>query len=123
MKERGAYKDNVGWIHQGIAHKLNELDIDAQRLRIENVEEIKVLIDQGNVFIVSVGAGFDEGKKSGHLVMVIGYKEVEGKLVSLIIHHTSSLEKWEWPEVEIETKRFEDNFLGNVIRVGLSYLN
>lgn len=122
MVERGAYKDGVGWIHEGLAHKLNDLDIDAQRLRIENIKNFKILIDQGNVFVVSVGAGFNKGNKSGHLVLVVGYKEENKQVVSLIIHHTSSLKEWEWPSIEIDVKRFEDNFSGNAVRVGLSHL-
>lgn len=98
MDEKGVYKAGVGCVHQGIANDLNERNIDAQRVKINDVNEIKKFIDQDNILIVSIGPGFVEGRKSGHLVPVVGYKEEDEKITHIITHHTSSLEKWQWPE-------------------------
>lgn len=119
MEEKGVYKAGIGCVHQGIADELNSRNIDAQRMKINDVSELKKFIDQDNIFIVSIGPGFVEGRKSGHLVPVIGYKEEDGRITSVIVHHTSSLEKWQWPEKEIDTSTFTDHFSGNSIRVRL----
>lgn len=117
MQEKSVYKEGVGCVHQGIANEFNSRNIDSSRVKIESVEKLKKIIDEGNVCIVSVGAGFIDGKKSGHLVPLIGYTEEEGKLVSVIVHNTSSYHGWQWPEKEIEVERFFEHFSGNGIRV------
>lgn len=117
MQEKGVYKEGIGCVHQGIADEFNSRNIDSSRVKIESIEKLKNIIDEGNVCIVSVGAGFIDGKKSGHLVPLIGYTENEGKLVSVIVHNTSSYHGWQWPEKEIEVERFFEHFSGNGIRV------
>jgi hypothetical protein len=121
MDEKGVYKAGVGCVHQGIASDLNSKGIDSQRMKIENLDDFRKFIDQDNIFIASIGPGFIEGRKSGHLVPVVGYKEEGGKITHLIIHHTSSSEKWQWPEREIDASTFIDHFSGNTIRVRLYY--
>ncbi len=119
MEEKGVYRAGVGCVHQGITEELNVRGIDAGRMKINNADEFKKLIDQDNIFIVSVGAGFSKPKNSGHLVPVIGYTEQDEKIESIIIHHTSSNEDFQWPEKEIEVERFFKHFSGNAIRVRL----
>lgn len=119
MEQKGVYKDGVGCVHQGIADEFNNRSIDSQRVKISEVQKIKELIDQDNILIISIGAGFVDGKKNGHLVPVVGYVEEGGVVTSIIVHHTSSLVAWQWPEKEIETERFMNHFSGNAIRVRL----
>lgn len=119
MEEKGVYKEGIGCIHQGIADELTGRGIESERIKIEKIEELKDLLDQGNICIVSVGPGLSEGRKSGHLVPAIGYVEEDGKIISIIIHHTSSYEGWQWPEKEIDIERFINHFSGNGIRVRL----
>ena len=117
MQEKGVYKEGVGCVHQGIADELNSRNMDAQRIKITDVDKLKRIIDEGNICIVSVGAGFIDGKKSGHLVPLIGYVENDGEVESVIVHNTSSYHGWQWPEKEIEIERFFEHFSGNGIRV------
>ena len=120
MEEKGVYVDGVGCVHQGIADQFNVRGIDSQRTKIDSPEKFKKYIDQDNIFIVSIGAGFIDGKKNGHLVPVIGYtSDAGGKLLSLIVHNTSSYHGWQWPEKEIEVERFINHFSNNAIRVRL----
>lgn len=119
MDEKGVYKAGVGCVHQGIVDELNSKNIDSQRMKIANINDFKKFIDQDNIFIVSIGPGFVEGRKSGHLVPVVGYKEEGGKITHMIVHHTSSLQEWQWPEKEIEVGIFTNHFSGNSIRVRL----
>jgi hypothetical protein len=119
MESKGVYKEGIGCIHQGIADEFKSRDIESERVKIEKTEELKLLLDDGNICIVSVGPGFSEGRKTGHLVPVIGYMEENGQITSMIIHHTSSYEGWQWPEKEIDIERFLDHFSGNGIRVRL----
>lgn len=119
MEEKGVYRRGVGCVHQGIADEFNNRGIDSQRIKITEVQKIKELVDEENILIVSIGAGFVDGKKNGHLVPVVGYIEEGGVVVSIIVNHTSSLDSWQWPEKEIDTKRFMDHFSGNAIRVRL----
>lgn len=119
MEEKGVYKSGVGCVHQGIVDEFNSRGIDSSRLKIEDVQKLKDLIDNDNVLIVSIGVGFVGGKKSGHLVPVIGYIENSGEITSIIVHYTSSLAACQWPEREIEVDRFMNHFSGNAIRVRL----
>jgi hypothetical protein len=116
-EEKGIYKTGIGCIHQGIADECNAHGIEAERAQIADIQEFKLPIDQGHILIVSIGAGFEGGKKSGHLVPVIGYIEKNGKIKFLIVHHTSSWESRQWPAKKIDVETFMNHFSGNAIRV------
>lgn len=120
MEDKGVYKDGVGCVHQGIVDQFNARGIDSQRMKIDTPEKFKKLIDQDNIFIVSIGAGFIDGKKNGHLVPVIGYTtDKDDNIISLIVHNTSSYHGWQWSEKEIDVGRFMNHFSNNTIRVRL----
>lgn len=119
MEEKGVYLDGKGCVHQGIAGELNNRSIDAQRMKIETVDQIKKFIDQDNIFIASIGSRFLNGKKSGHLIPVIGYTEENGKVESIIVHYTSTPAEYQLPERDVDSTRFMNHFSGNVIRVRL----
>lgn len=119
MEEKGVYKAGIGCVHQGIADDFNARNIDSQRIKIDTPDQIKKFIDQDSIIIVSIGPGFVEGRKSGHLVPLIGYKEESGKVTHIITHHTSSYLEWQWPEKEVEVETFMNHFSGNAIRVRL----
>ncbi|MES2623283.1 MAG: C39 family peptidase [Patescibacteria group bacterium] len=119
MEEKGVYKLGVGCIHHKIAKEFNDRGIDAGRMKIEDIQEFKRYIDQDNIFIVSIGPAFIDNQKTGHLVPVIGYVEEDGKIISLIVHHTSSYGEREWEAVEIDVEKFTNHFSGNTIRVRL----
>ncbi len=119
MEGKGVYKDGVGCVHQGIVDELNNRNIDSQRMQVSEIRQISESIDQGNILIVSIGTGLAGGKKNGHLVLVIGYVEHAGEVLSVILNHTSSRDDRQWPEKEIGVNRFMEHFSGNAIRVGL----
>ncbi len=119
MEKKEVYKDGIGCLHQGIVDEFNNRNIDSQRIKINSLQEIKNLIDQENILIVSIGAGFIEGKKSGHLVPIIGYMKKNGTVTSVIVNHTSSLKERQWPKKEIEANKFMEHFSGNAVRVRL----
>jgi hypothetical protein len=117
MEEKGVYKLGAGCVHQGIANELNDKMIDSQRMKITNINQITKLIDQGNIFIVSIGAGFTNGRKTGHLIPVVGYIEEDGKVKSVITQYTTSAPKLQQVEREVDSDRFMEHFSGNAIRV------
>jgi len=117
MKDKGIYRERVGCVHQGIADELNARMIDAQSMKITSIERIKDLVDKGNILIVSIGVGFSDGRKSGHLVPLIGYIEEGSGVISFVVHYSSSWASHEQAERQVDAGRFMEHFSGNAIRV------
>ncbi len=69
----GAYLDNKGWIHSGLASLINHYGL-ISRAKQATCEEIIEGLNLGYVYILSVAHSFTlDGRKGGHLVLVYAY--------------------------------------------------
>lgn len=130
-KEIGAYREDVGWLHQGIVDLASEYGLFAKRESVGlNLEKIGKHILQNEPVITSVAVGFEAGKeypeedgsvyvvpRGGHLVVVFGAEIKEGKIQKLKLHHPSSEAEYEWSNFEIDREHFLHSFskAGNII--------
>ncbi|MDP0562640.1 MAG: C39 family peptidase [Candidatus Endonucleobacter sp. (ex Gigantidas childressi)] len=88
----GGYMKGVGWIHQGLVDVASQYGIIGECQSIDDeLELIDKALDSGKLVIASVSCGFDQKKKGGHLVLIIGAKP-DG----FLIHHPSSEENEQW---------------------------
>ena len=122
--ERGAYKEGVGWIHQGLAELAAEYAVPAQARRGWAPEELRREIDRGNPCLVSVTPRFEGGlpggggasrPRGGHLVTVWGYEAEDGVLTAFLTHHPSCFPESNWPERWVPLERFSASFTGNLV--------
>jgi len=133
-REIGAYREDVGWLHQGITELAEMYGLLAKRESIGfNLEKMGKYITRGEPVIASVTVGFEAGKKypeedgsvyvmpkGGHLVVVFGVEVKDGAVQKLKLHHPSSEADYEWPNHEIDRKNFLHSFseAGNIIIFG-----
>ena len=122
--ERGAYREGVGWIHQGLAELAAEYDVSAQARRGCTPEDLRREIDRGNPCLVSVTPLFAGGlpgengaprPKGGHLAVVWGYEAENSALTAFLTHHPSCFPESNWPERWIPSARFSASFTGNLV--------
>lgn len=111
----GGYRKDAGWIHEALAAKAREFGLRSYRRRILIPEKIAAFINQQMIVAVSVGVGFEERKKSGHLALVIGYKTIGRTLAGFFVHHPSALREYEWKRRFVDVQRFREHFSGNAI--------
>lgn len=107
------YMQGVGWIHQGLVDIAEQYGVTAQCQSIgDQLEVVDAAINRGQLVIASVSCGFNQKKKGGHLVLVIG-AEKDG----FIIHHPSSDKNEQWPHHFINKAQFKECFSenGNII--------
>ena len=129
--EIGAYREDVGWLHDGIANLAAVYGLFTKKESIgSNLEKIGKHILQDELVIASVSVGFEAGKvypgedgsvyvvpRGGHLVVVFGVEVKNGKIEKLKLHHPSSEKEYEWPNFEIDRTDFLKSFskAGNII--------
>jgi len=130
-KEIRAYREDVGWLHQGIADLSTKYGLYAKRESIgSNLEKLGQHILHNELVIASVSVGFEAGKeypeedgsiyivpRGGHLVVVFGAEVKNGEIKKLKLHHPSSEKEYEWPNFEIDRTDFLKSFSkdGNII--------
>lgn len=130
-KEIGAYREDVGWLHQGIADLAVKYGLHVKRESVgSNLEKLGQHILHDELVIASVSVGFEAGKeypeedgsvyvvpRGGHLVVVFGAEVKNGEIQKLKLHHPSSEKEYEWPNFEIDRTDFLKSFskAGNII--------
>lgn len=113
----GAYLPGVGWIHQKLADQFILHGLHSAVGTTSDLSELILLLQQGALILVSIGVGFIE-KNSGHIALVIGYKQnTAGEPTHLILHHSSSHKDLNWESKEIEVENFTKHFSGRFISV------
>lgn len=124
---RGAYADATGWSHDGLVGLVKEFGLEAEK-RSLSVTDIQTKLGAGALAIVSIKWGFRQNKNlkekilfwrkyGGHLAVVVGYKEENGKLVGFYVHHTSKLKEQNWENRLILLGEFKKGFTGRGIIV------
>lgn len=120
----GAYSHKQGWSHDGLARLAQEMNVEAFSREHMTVQNVKDYIDDGCLAIVSIKSAFEAPKKSfkerllfwkksgGHLALVIGYNEQ-----GFLVHHTSTLEEYNWGNTTIPFQKFERAFTGRGVIV------
>mgnify|MGYP001603265812 CR=1 FL=1 len=132
--EAVAYREDVGWIHQGLIDLARLFGLNGGRKSVgENIEKIGEYVINHKVVIASVTVGFEAGKeykkedgsyykmqKGGHLVVVFGVEVENGKVKNLLLHHPSSWQSYEWHHHKISREDFLGSFSkkGNIIYLG-----
>lgn len=123
----GAYTDENGWSHLGLKALIEDMGYKAQA-QVCTLRDLKEALDKGKFIIASVRWAFNPKKKlrekvlfwrkeGGHLIVVHGYEEENGKLTGFYVHHTSSDKSKEWEDTFIDIKRFTKGFAGRGIVV------
>lgn len=137
--EKNAYKEKLGWIHQGLVDLGGEYGLEGGRESVEeNIEKIRDHLVNKELVLASVAYGLKVGRKytksdgsarvarrGGHLVVIYGVVEKNNKVEKLFLHHTSPQSSYEWANFEIDRSEFLECFseAGNIIffKKGLDY--
>jgi hypothetical protein len=115
LYQREAFLPKVGWIHQKLADYGIEKGLKGFRKNIKTSSEIIELLQDGYLIIVSIGVGFEDNKKSGHLILVHGAVTENNQCTHLIVHHPSCRENYEYVDRKIPINLFTEHFSGNII--------
>lgn len=111
-KDRGGYDMTNGWVHDYLVTKAQELGLTAYRKEgLENLEEIKASLDQGNPVIVSVEKRVLEQKRF-HIIVVVGYENGQ-----IVYHESESTDKARGQYRVCTEEIFLDYFRGKAIFV------
>jgi hypothetical protein len=121
-----AYCDK-GWIHKGLVKLASSYGFSGQDFRSSTISDLCNEIDQNRVCIASVTPRFLGGEKNlktgeyyrkyGHLVVVFGYTLENSSIKSLIVHHSSFKEEYNWPNKLFEVEDYNKSFSGNFISI------
>lgn len=109
----GAYSEENGWIHEGLADHARSNGLFAERLRVSNKAELVGLLRLPGVCIASVGPSFDSPGSRGHLVIAEGVSE-DGQIV---VRDPYTKAESGSPGMAIEMDVFWEHFSGRIIRL------
>lgn len=122
-KDFNAYIPGVGWDHRGLVRVLEAYDVKAERRefktqtepgiwkRNQNFEkELKEILDQNQVIIISVDTGFSTNLISTHLIILHGYETDDFRNTTSWLISDPSSEVHQQKEVSAEY--FERYFRG-----------
>ncbi len=124
--EIGAYDDSVGWSHNGLAQLAKEFGFSAESRESGGAVKLCEMLKQNFLPIVSIKWAFENyrswkeiiffwKKFGGHLALVVGFEEEEGRLKGFYVHHTSILPDYNWQAKFLPLERFEQGFTGRCI--------
>ncbi len=126
--EIGAYKDSVGWSHSGLARLAKEFGFSADNRGGVSPDELREALKQNFLSIISIKWAFEDyrsikekilfwKKFGGHLALVIGFEDDEGKLKGFYVHHTSLRPEYNWRSKFLPLEKFEQGFTGRCIMI------
>jgi len=126
--EIGAYKDSVGWSHNGLARLAKEFGFSADNREGVSVAELREALKQNFLSIISIKWAFEDyrslkekilfwKKFGGHLALAIGFEDEEGKLKGFYVHHTSLRPEYNWQVKFLPLEKFEQGFTGRCIMI------
>jgi hypothetical protein len=124
--EMGAYKDSVGWSHEGLARLAKEFGFSADNREGVNISDLREILDKNVPLIVSIKWAFENQKSlkekvffwkkfGGHLALVVGFEEERGGLKGFYVHHTSLIPEYNWEYRFIPIKKFQEGFTGRCV--------
>jgi len=123
--ELGAYSNKKGWDHEGLARIAKNFGFSAFRKEPVSVEEVKGLLADGLLPIVSIKWAFKNHKGmkerllfwkkyGGHLVLVIDFEKKNGE-EGFRVHHTSIRKEYNWENKFISMDTFKRTFTGRCV--------
>ncbi len=126
----GAYTDALGWFHRGLIELAARYGIKARAYRNVTPKQLKEFLSKGSLLIVSIKVGFVPKKRlrerilfwrkiGGHLALLVGFEESDGKLRGFYINHTSIRKDWNWEQEFIPLEKFKKGFTGSCVAVGV----
>lgn len=126
--ELNAYTDKSGWSHKGVVKIAEHYGLKAMAYEKLKPKDIKDTLREGSFVIVSIKWAFENYKTlkekilfwkkyGGHLALVVGYKEGNGKLEGFYVHHTSIRPEYNWENRFIPLDKFTGGFTGRGIIV------
>lgn len=126
--EIGAYKDSVGWNHGGLARLAKVFGFDAMNGENISAVELSEKLKRGFLAIISIKWAFENYKSlrekilfwkkfGGHLALVVGFEEENGKLKGFYVHHTSLRPEYNWQYKFLPLERFKYGFTGRCIMI------
>lgn len=126
--EIGAYKDSVGWSHNGLARLAKEFGFSADNREGVSLAELREALKQNFLPIISIKWAFENYKTlrekilfwkkfGGHLALVVGFEEENGKLKGFYVHHTSIRSEYNWQYKFLPLQKFEQGFTGRCIMI------
>lgn len=125
----GAYTDEAGWSHQGLAGLIRSFNFSADAKKI-NVRDIKELLQNNKLPIVSIKWAFRNTKTlrerilfwkkyGGHLALIVGFEEENDVLKGFYVHHTSKVLEQNWKYRFIPLKTFNQGYTERAIVVSI----
>lgn len=126
--EIGAYKDSVGWIHQGLVQLAKEFGFSAQSYKNISLAELSNALKQNFLPIISIKWAFENHKSlkerilfwkkvGGHLALMVGFEEDDEGIKGFYVHHTSLLPEYNWQYKFIPVEIFEKGFTGRCVLI------
>lgn len=126
--EIDAYKDSVGWSHNGLARLAKEFGFSADNREGVGAAELREALKQNFLPIISIKWAFEDyrslkekvlfwKKFGGHLALAIGFEDEEGKLKGFYAHHTSLRPEYNWQAKFLPLEKFEQGFIGRCIMI------
>lgn len=107
----GAYSEEFGWNHDGLASHARRYGLKAKRLQFPTPEAFIDTAIKPGALIVSIGHSFEREGKSGHLALVAGVTD-DGHLR---IHRPSSQHPTQGRGLRVDFPTFWDHFSGRGI--------
>lgn len=124
-----AYSDSRGWSHDGLARIAKAFGHQAEASVQLNPADLQKALDNRKLPIVSIKWAFENSwilrdvllfwkKRGGHLVLVTGYEVSGSKLKGFYVHHTSTLDSYNWKHKFIPLNQFVSGYTGRCVLVG-----
>ncbi|MBP9782341.1 MAG: C39 family peptidase [Candidatus Pacebacteria bacterium] len=124
--EIGAYKDSTGWSHGGLARLAKEFGFSGVNRENVSATELREALKQNFLPLISIKWAFENYKTlkekilfwkkfGGHLALIVGFEEENGKLKGFYVHHTSIRSEYNWQYKFLSLQKFEQGFTGRCI--------
>ncbi|MDP3880894.1 MAG: hypothetical protein Q8Q32_01785 [bacterium] len=125
--KQGAFSDATGWSHQGLAKLIEGFGFKATP-RTMNSDQLKEAIENNSIPIISIKWAFNNKKSlkerilfwkkyGGHLGVITGFEEENGKITGFYVHHTSKRKEQNWQNRLLPVKDFLKGYTGRGILV------
>lgn len=124
----GAYTHAKGWDHSGLVRLADNYGFTAETFSRISIKQLVDYLKNGFFPIISIKCAFQVNKtlkekiffwkkSGGHLALVIGYEEKDGKISGFYVHHTSIRQEYNWADRFIPIKEFKRGFTGRGILI------
>jgi len=126
--ELNAYTHALGWSHDGLIRLAESFGFTAKPFDNLKISELAESVRNNNLSIVSIKVAFNNNrtlkekiffwkKYGGHLALVIGVEEANGKIAGFYVHHTSIRQEYNWRGRFIALDDFIKGFTGRGLAV------